>query len=223
MPAASINKTFSLPGYTTLTASISRSGESAIAVGGADAPITLNAAKQMSDYAEGAANEITGNLTAGHGLTTGTFDFYWQESGVNKCRYGVAVTVNVNAISTTSAGNGDDFPTTPDAQPVLCKQKTVNVSFDGDDLSVFWAALLFGNVSATGRGHAAFQESAGTAVGHVAIGGITLGTAVADYDITGGASNPLSGNAIAKVQVSHNDTTYTPTFQFAALIGDSTP
>ena len=221
MPTATINKTYSLPGYTTLQTAIERAADAALVLGGPDAPITLNPAKQMTDYAEGSANEITGNLTAGHGLTTGTYDFYWQESGVNKCRYGVAVTISTNAISTTSAGSGDDFPTTPDAQPILCKQKQIVAAIDGDNVSVFWAALLFGNVSATGRGHVAFQETAGTAVGAISISGIVRGTAVADYDITGGTANPITGNVVGKVQVTHNDITYTPTFQLCVL-SDST-
>jgi hypothetical protein len=176
----------------------------------------------MSDYAEGAANVVTGNLTAGHGLTSGTFDFYWAESGVAKCRYGVPVTVNVNAIETTDAGAGDAFPTTPDAQPILCKQKQVSSAIDGDAVSVFWAALLFANSAATGRGHVDFQESDGTQVGEIDISGISQGTAVAEYDITGGASNPITGELVAKALVTHNDTTYTPTFQMAVL-ADSTP
>lgn len=222
MPTATINKNYSIPGYTTLQVVVTRSDDAALVYGGSDAPITLNTAHQMSSYAEGSANEITGNLTAGHGQTTGTYDFYWTESGVKKCRYGVPVTVSVNAISTTSAGAGDAFPTTPDAQPVLCKQKTVNTTVDGDACSVFWAALLFGNVAATGRGHIDFQESGGTSVGVMSIDGINQGTAVVDCDIDGGATNLITGNLVGKAQLSHNDTTYTPTAQMVFLV-DTTP
>ena len=223
MPTVSIVKSYSLPGYSTLQATITRAGESCLPVGGSDAPITCNTAHQMSSYAEGDPNVVTGNLTALHGQTDGTYDFYWQESGVNKCRYGVPVTIVTNALTTTSAGAGDNFPTTPDAQPILCKQKTVTVAIDGDAVSVFWAALLFGNVAAVGRGHVAFQETDGTAVGAINISGVGLGTAVAEYDITGGAANPITGELIAKCQVTHNDLTYAPTFQMAVLIGDCTP
>lgn len=221
MPTATINKTYSIPGYSSRRANVSRSADNAAVWGGPDAPITLNSAHQMSDYAEGSANEVTGNLTAGHGQTTGTYDFYWQESGVNKSRYGVPVTITVNALSTTSAGAGDDFPTTPDAQPVLCKQTSRAAAIDGDAVSIFWAGLIFGNVLATGRGHVDFQESDTTQVGDVDIEGVLQGTAIVDYDITGGASNPLTGNLIALAKISHNDTTYTPTFELVVL-ADST-
>lgn len=221
MPTATINKTYSLPGYSSRQASVSRAADNAQVWGGSDAPITLNPAKQMSDYAEGAANVVTGNLTSGHGLTSGTFDFYWQESGVDKVRYGVPVTINVNALETTDVGAGDAFPTTPDAQPVICKQKEIAAAIDGDAVSLFWAALVFGNVSATGRGHVDFQESDDTQVGEIDIAGILQGTAIVDYDITGGVSNPLTGELIAHIQVTHNDTAYTPTFEMVVL-ADST-
>lgn len=224
MPTATIGKNYSLPGVESLQVAISRVGESAVSFGGTDAPITCNTAHQMSAYAEGAANVVTGNLTAGHGQTDGTYDFYWQESGVNKCRYGVPVTIVTNALTTTDVGNGDDFPTTPDAQPILCKQKTVSPALiDGDALSVFWAALLFANPSATGRGHVAGQETDGTAVGAFNVTGIQNGTAVAEYDITGGVANPLTGAVIGKLQVTHNDTVYTPTFVFRGVLTDVTP
>jgi len=223
MPTVQINKSYSLPGTQTLQTVSTRSADAAQVVGGSDAPITLNAAKAISDYAEGDPNVVTGNLTAGHGQTDGTFDFYWTESGVAKCRYGVPVTFSTNALTTTSDGAGDNFPSTGGAtSPVLCKQKVVNATIDGDNVSVFWAALKFGNVAATGRGHVAFEESDATAVGAINVSGVTQGTAVADYDIAGGASNPLTGEVIGLVKVSHNDTTYTPTFELCVL-SDSTP
>lgn len=210
---------YSAPGLPTHQADVTRSANQISIWGGADVPITLNSAHQMSDYAEGSANEITGNLTAGHGQTSGTYDFYWQESGVNKCRYGVSVTVSVNAISTTSGGSGDNFPTTPDAQPVLCKQKSVATEIDGDAVAILVAVLDFNNTAATGRGHIAFQETGGTAVGALSIGGVQNGVAAQDIDVTGGASisGILTGNLIGLSKVSHNDTAYTPTLELTVL------
>jgi hypothetical protein len=224
MPTATIGKNYSLPGVESLQVAISRVGESVVAFGGSDAPITLEVAKQMTDYAEGDPNVVTGNLAADHGQTDGNFDFFWKESGVEKCRYSVPVTFATNALTTTNDGAGDAFPTTPDAQPILCKQKTVSPALiDADALSVFWAAVLFGNPSATGRGHVAGEETAGTAVGGFNVTGIQQGTAVAEYDITGGAANPLTGNVIGKLQVTHNDLVYTPTFVFRGVLTDVTP
>ena len=221
MPTGTIQKTYSAPGYNSRTAKIARTADSAGIWGGPDATIPLNAANQMTDYAEGAANEVTGNLTGGHGETTGTYDFYWQETSVNKVRYGVPVTITTNAIVTTSAGAGDDFPTTPDAQPVLCKQKEIATSIDGDAVALFWTVLDFGDVLATGRGHVDFQEDNDTQVGDVDVAGVLLGVAAVDYDIEGGVANPITGNLILHSQVTHNDTTYTPDWELVVIV-DST-
>lgn len=221
MPTGTISKTYSVPGYTSRSAQITRTADNASIWGGPAATIPLNAANQMSDYAEGAANVVTGNLTGGHGETTGTFDFYWQESSVNKVRYGVPVTITTNAIVTTNVGAGDDFPTSPDAQPVLCKQKEIATSIDGDAVALFWAVLDFGDVLATGRGHIDFQEGDDTQVGEIDVEGILLGVAAVDYDIEGGVTNPITGNLVLHSQVTHNDTTYTPDLELVVIV-DST-
>lgn len=221
MPTATINKTYSLPGYTSRAARVTRTADHAAVWGGPDAPITLNDAKDVIDFAEGAANEATCNLSGGHGLSSGTYDVYWTEDGVNKIRYGVDIAISTNACTLTS-GAGDDYPTTiADGLAVICEQTEVFTSIDGDEVSLFWVALIFGDVSATGRGHVDFQETNDTQVGEVDIEGIILGTAIVDFDIEGGVSNPLAGNPIMEAEISHNDTAYTPTFELVVL-ADST-
>jgi hypothetical protein len=222
MPTATINKTYSLPGYTSLQTTINRVGQSALPVGGSDAPITLNAAKAVTDWVKTDANTAACNLAAGHGQTNGKYDVFWTAAGVNYRRYGVDGTIATNALS-LDGGAGDDFPASATTGVVVCKPVTVSVLIDGDAVTVMWAALLFANVSATGRGHVAFQESDGSAVGAINISGIQQGTAVVDYDIEGGATNPITGDPVGLAQVSHNDTVYTPTFQMCVLIGDATP
>ena len=222
MPTGTINKTYSVPGYTSRTARITRTADNAGIWGSPDAPIPLNGAFVMDTYAEGAANIVTGNAV-GHGNGNGEFtcDFYWQESSVDKVRYGVPTTFTGDALVTTNVGAGDDFPTTPDAQPVLCKQKEIATSIDGDEVALFWVVFAFGNVSATGRGHVDFQEADDTSVGDVNVSGILQGTAVVDFDIEGGVANPITGNLVLHSQITHNDTTYTPDFEMVVLV-DST-
>ena len=221
MPTATIEKTYSLPGSASRKAIITRSADHAGVWGGPDAPITLNSAHDVIDFTEGAANEATCNLGAGHGQTTGTYDVYWTEAGVNKIRYGVANTITTNACALTG-GAGDDYPATiADGLCVICKQTEVFTSIDGDEVSLFWAVLDFGNVLATGRGHVDFQETDDTQVGEIAIEGVLQGVAAVDYDIEGGVTNPLTGNPILEAEISHNDTTYTPTFELRVL-ADST-
>jgi hypothetical protein len=86
MPTATIRKTYSIPGYASRQANVERSADRASVWGGADAPITLNPAKAVTDFAEGDPNVATCNLTAGHGLATGVYDVYWTHSGVAKIR-----------------------------------------------------------------------------------------------------------------------------------------
>ncbi len=221
MPTATIEKTYSLPGSTSRKVKVTRSADYASVWGGADAPITLNAAFPVTDFAEGSPNEATCNLTGGHGQTTGTYDVYWTESGVKKIRYGVANTISTNACTLTG-GAGDDYPASiADGLCVICKQTEVFTFIDGDEVAIFWAVLDFGNVLATGRGHVDFQETNDTQVGEIDIEGIVLGVAGVDYDIEGGVSNPLTGNPILEAEISHNDTIYTPTFELRVL-ADST-
>lgn len=223
MPTATIDKTYSLPGYTSRQARVSRSADHASVWGGADAPITLNAAFPVTDFTEGDPNEASCNLAGGHGIGDGahTTDVYWTESGVNKIRYGVTNTISTNACALTG-GAGDDYPATiDDGLCVICEQIEVFTSIDGDQVSMFWAVLDFGNVLATGRGHVDFQETNDTQVGEIDIEGILQGVAGVDYDIEGGVSNPLTGNPILEAEISHNDTTYTPTFELVVL-ADST-
>ena len=104
---------------------------------------------------------------------------------------------------------------------MLCEQKEILTSIDGDNVSVFWAVLDFGNVLADGRGHIDFQEANDTQVGEVDIEGIVLGVAAVDYDIEGGVSNPITGALIIEAEASHNDTTYTPALEIVVL-ADST-
>lgn len=222
MATATIRQTFSVPGLNSRQSNVDRSADNLQIWGGTDAPITLNGAFVMDTYAEGAANVVTGNAV-GHGNGNGEFtcDFYWQESSVNKVRYGVPTTFTGDALVTTNVGAGDDFPTSPDEQPILCKQKEVAAAIDGDEVALFWAIFIFANVSAIGRSHVDYQEAADTQVGEIDVTGILQGTAVAYYDIEGGVSNPLTGNPIAHMQLSHNDVTYTPTFE-QMVLADST-
>ena len=221
MPTATINKTYSVPGLASRTANVVRSADSALLQGGSDVPIPLNPAKDVIDFAEGSPNEATCNLAGGHGLATGTYDVYWTESSVTKTRYGVAAVITTNAVSLTG-GAGDDYPATiADGLAVICEQTEVASSIDGDEVVIFWVVLVFANVLATGRGHVDYQEDNDTQVGEVNIAGILSGTAVVDFDIEGGVSNPLTGNPIFHLQVTHNDTTYTPTFE-QVVLADST-
>lgn len=199
---------YASPGMPTRYLQFTRTTDSLTAYGGADAPITLNAAKAVTDFTKSTVSNASMTLAGGHGQTDGKYDIFWTESSVNKRRYGMDGTIVTNAL-TLDGGSGDDFPTTP-TTPVVCKQKSFNAAIDGDNLAMLVAFLDFGNTAATGRAHLEFQESDASAIAAVSLTGILLGQLTYELDITGGASNVLTGDPVGIVKATHNDTTYTP-------------
>src|SRR5690349_2384011 len=70
-------------------------------------PVTLPVAKALSSWVKTDANTAAGNLAGGHGLTTGTYDIYWDGGA----RYDVDCTITTNAVA-LDGGSGTDFPAT---------------------------------------------------------------------------------------------------------------
>ena len=223
MPTIQITKNYAVPGAEALQVSISRTKDTGIAYGGSDATITLNPAKACTNYVQNDANTADMVLSANHAQTNGTYDCFWTESNAAKVRYGLTGAItNTNDLN-LDGGAGDSFPSSVDSGSlVVCKQKVVSTTIDGDNVSLMFAALQFGNQAATGRGHIAFQDTNSATVGVANISGVQNGTAIAEWDIEGGATNPITGNPVTASKVTHNDTTYTPTFILRG-VQDSTP
>lgn len=179
--------------------------------------ITLAVAHAVTDWVKTDANTAACNLTAGHGQTDGKFDVFWTESSVNKRRYGVDGTIVTNALS-LDGGAGDDFPASATTGIVVCKQTAINTAIDGDNLAILGISLEYASSSSTSRGHVEMQDS-----GDAVIEAISLAAnSPVIYDITGGASNVFTGNAITETRASHNDATYTATLKICGVV-DSTP
>lgn len=157
-----------------------------------------------------------GNLTAGHGQTTGTYDVFWTSGGGGR-RYGVAVTVTTNALALTG-GSGDNYPATADTTVVVCKQVIVNTAIDGDAVSILALSLEYVDPNSTSVGHIDLQD-----VGAATIAQLNLqSNSPVTYDITGGATNVFTGNPITVAKVSHSNVTYAATLKLISL-EDSTP
>jgi len=141
-------------------------------------------------------------LGTGHGiLTSDVVDVYW-DGGV---RYGVTVgTVAGNIVPLTDSGDGDNLPAQGTAL-VVCKQISINTDFDGDD------AVMFA-VHATKRSHVDFQDS-----GSNSLEAVDLPANEVWWWAEGtGETNPLTGNAVDKVQVS-NGTAEAATLKIGVL------
>jgi hypothetical protein len=158
---------------------------------------TVSAAKALTDWVKTDANTAGGNLPAGHGFTDGKFDVFWNGGK----RYGLDGAITTNALA-LDGGAGDDFPASGNTTVVVCPQKPLDLSFDGNNL------VLVGAISTRG-GMLLFRDSGGALVG----GPVTLLAGVPWGWATGRGANPLAGNAVASGSISNSDTAGTAGFK----------
>lgn len=179
--------------------------------------VELPAAKALSAWVKTDANTAAGNLAASHGLSTGTYDVYWDGGQ----RYGVECTITTNAVA-LEGGAGTDFPATSDATVRISQQKTINTAIDGDAIKLALVKLFYVDDTTVARGRALFEEGDGTDVYDMDTTEGLTANRLNKYDVEGGDSNPFSGDAIAVCKASHSNTAAAATLQIG-LIVDSTP
>ena len=156
----------------------------------------------------------TGNatMTAGHGLTDGTYDAYWSGG----YRYG-CTGVFTSDVLALSAGAGDDFPIDSTAMNV-CKQVEINASIDGDAVQAISVLAEYTNTAETAHGSADMQDS-----GAASIEAIDL---VANepwvWWESSGITNPLTGNVVVDCFASNGSADNAATL-FILSLEDSTP
>lgn len=162
-------------------------------------------------------DDNTGTLTmaASHGITTGALiDIYWT-GGV---QYAVTVgTVSVNSVPFDS-GIGDNLPTNMTAI-VACRRVQVNADIDGDNLKLIAVNPYYANPSGAGSAvHIDFQDAADDEIAEEDF----QGNSPRDWDITGGSTNPFTGDPITKCFASNGSASYDATLQML-WVQDSTP
>lgn len=119
-------------------------------------------------------------------------DAYWTESGVEKSRYGMAVTNVSSALVTIDGGAGDDLPVQDDPISVA-----VCVRMDVDLAGSTAKAII---MSSAYRGQFAFV---GSTTNHYVR---TVGDSrVVSWDDEDGSTNPILGDTIDTVYVSHSN------------------
>jgi hypothetical protein len=190
-------------GGVSIQQSINRTGDHANAY-----QVTIPKAWSVSAWVKTSASVAAGNLTGGHGQTTGTYDVYWTGGA----RYGVSVTVTTNALALTG-GTGTDYPATADTTVVVCKQLTIATAIDGDAVSIMAISLDYVDPVATSIGRIDMLDSGAASIEAVAL---TANQPIV-YDITGGASNIFTGNVITSSKASHNNPTYDATLKLVSL------
>jgi hypothetical protein len=140
----------------------------------------------------------TGTLTmsAGHGITTGArLDVYWDGG----CRAGMTVgTVATNSVP-IDGGSGDNLPTATTAITAMVPAEE-NFVVAGDDVAAIGVQTL---ASPGVQAQVVFADGADAELYKAVV------EKDADYSWTSGdgSTNPLAGDDVAKVFVSHGDST----------------
>lgn len=144
--------------------------------------------------------------TAVHGLTENDrVDIYWEGGA----RYGMLVS-NVGSTTVVTVGTdaedvgaGDNLPT-EGASVVICKCTEITMAFAGDDVNIMAASFSKrGILVIAGNDNAAD-----------AIYDLNGPAEMVLYQGAAGETNPIAGDAIAKLFVSNGDPTNVNTFKF---------
>jgi len=154
-------------------------------------------------------DDETGSITmdsASHGITTGAIvDIYWT-GGV---RYGVTVgTVSGTTvpIGADDSGSGDVLPSQA-TELVVTEQVTFQCPVDGDAVEIFGAILQCAS-DANAVGHLQLQDTGDAEIAEFDLVEVSNATGLANcYDITGGDTNPLTGNPITQGLASNGSST----------------
>ena len=150
--------------------------------------ITLPAAKALSSWVKTDADTAAGNLAGGHGYSTGTFDVYWTGGR----RYGVAVTITVNACA-LDGGTGDDYPASADTTVVIAPHVNINIGLDGDNAALVAMKLGTSDPSLTDPGHISFFDADDDEIAEF---DLTANATPFVYDEANGDANAFTGDVI---------------------------
>lgn len=138
----------------------------------------------------------TGTLTmdsGGHGITTGArLDVYWNVAGVKGCRRGMTVGTVSGTSVPIDGGAGDNLPAQASDIAAMVPEED-DFALTGNDVSVILAYF-------TRRGIIVFADSS-----DVELHSIVMPTDGAAYEWWSGSgvTNPLAGDAVAKIFRSH--------------------
>ncbi len=207
MPEASYKPSLSV-GTVSINKTVTRTGDHPNAY-----EVTLPVAWPVGSWVKTDLDTAAGTLAGGHGQTSGTYDVYWTGGR----RYGVAVTVTVNALA-LEGGTGTDFPASANSTVVIGKQVAINTAIDGDNIQIIGLSVETDPDTQTTKAHVTFIDD-----GDATIAALDLtANAPVIYDIAAGVTNPFTGNPIVAAAASQASTASGATFKCASL-EDSTP
>jgi hypothetical protein len=183
--------------------------------------LPLPVGNTLTNWVKTDANTAAGDLAGGHGLTNGTYDFYWTVDGVVFCRSGVAVTITTNAVA-ADGGAGTDFPASATVGVVMTKQVVAACPIDGDN-AVF-VAVMYQNTSDTAAAASAdFQDASNNSIELMLLTEVQNTATGLDKVLQQTAARAaLTGALITQVKASNSSTTAAGTLIVVAGV-DATP
>lgn len=162
-------------------------------------------------------SDTVGTITmssGGHTIQTAdTIDIFWS-GGV---RYGVTVGTVSGTSVPFSLGAGDNLPAQSTAVTVD-EQVTVNTQIDGDAIAIIGIVMENPDSAATSNGHIDMRDAGGATIEEIDL----TANVPQIWDITGGAANVFTGNAITNTKAGNGDATNAMTLKILSL-EDSTP
>lgn len=179
--------------------------------------VSIPAAFPLTSWVKTDNDTGAGNLAAGHGQTSGTYDVYWTTGQ----RLGMTGTVTVNALA-LDGGTGDNLPASADSTVRVCKQVVINTAIDGDAIKIAFIKLGYADEVAVARGRLLFKDTGAATIADLDTADGINANVTNIYDIEGGALNPFTGNPITSCAASHSNTAGACTLTIATL-EDSTP
>lgn len=200
MPSGSINTVVSIGGIS-MSSTISRTESGQIS----HQPSALAAGKESTDWSKTDANTGDATLASGHGISSGDMvDVYWPD-GV---RYGMNASV-ASLVVTVDGGAGDDLPV-DDTVMVVSPIVQIDSDFDGDLVSIL-------GVMSTKRGHVNFRSVETSGVGGALLAQELLANEAYTWASNIGVTNPLTGDPVARIDVSNGDPDDEATIKIVAL------
>jgi hypothetical protein len=151
------------------------------------------------------------SLTAGHGLTSGTYDIFWGSGATAGVRRGMTGTVSSNTLS-LDGGAGDNLPIATTAV-VVCKVVVVIFAFTGDN-------VLLAAVCAQYRSSVSFQQAGGTVIKNLDLAKSGTNGEMWDWAVYGDVTNPFAGVSCGKVAVSNGNKDNSNVVKFGVVLNN---
>lgn len=208
MPTSSYSQSLSIGGVN-IQASINRTGDHPNAY---EVALPAGIAGTLTTRTDADTGVIT--VESGHGVTTSDTVVVFFTGGA---QYSCTVSATTSTTISIDAGSGDDLPSVSSAV-VVTPQVTINTAIDGDAIVILQTMLAQTDLTSTAAGHLQFLDSGDAEIAAIDLVSNTPRT----YDITGGDTNPFTGNPITYCLAANGNSAAAGTLKIISL-EDSTP